>query len=298
MMEKTEDSWVLPLLFPAFCVQGTAAMLFNLLTLICILKNKYLRTGPHLLIGSLTLNDFLHGFSLVIPTIHKSLCLTGFILEMITVAIQFMTYVLMASERRNSLLSLLKNKRKWSMTKTFTLVVTSWILGIGFIVTMILIAEIPPGVECVDIDANIPKWFLNILVGFTLLTSTVTLINYGSIGLMIRSSNHQVTSHMPLTMQQIQRRKSNICVAKMMAMVFGVFFLLYLPVLVTSPLVNLAIPSWFNEIYYSTLIIYQLNFWINPFIYAWRDKQFKKALKALLPKCILTQQMPSKISII
>ena len=263
-------------------------MLFNLLTLICIFKNKYLKTRPHLLIGSLTLNDFLHGFSLILPTIHKSLCLTGFILEMITLAIQLMTYVLMASERRNSLLSLLKNKRKWSMTKNFTLVVTSWILGIGVIVAMTLIAEIPPGVECVDIDANIPKLFLNILVGFTLLTSTLTLINYGSIGLMIRSSNHQVTSHMPFAMQQLQRRISNIRIAKMMAMVFGVFFLLYLPVLVTSPLVNLAIPSWFNEIYYSTVIIYQLNFWINPFIYAWRDERFKKALKALFPKCFFS----------
>ena len=260
-------------------------MLFNLLTLICIFKNKYLRTRPHLLIGSLTLNDFLHGFSLILPTIHKSLCLIGFILDMITVAIQLMTYVLMASERRDSLRSLLKNKRKWSMTKTFTLVVTSWILGIVFIVTMILIAEIPPGVECEDIGANIPKWYLNILVGFILLTSILTVVNYGSIGLMIHSSNHQVTSHMPFTMQQLQRRKSNIRIAKMMAMVFGVFFLLYLPVLVTSPLVNLAFPSWFNEMYYSALIIYQLNFWINPFIYAWRDERFKKALKALLPKC-------------
>ena len=260
-------------------------MLFNLLTLICILKNKYLRTGPYLLIGSLTLNDFLHGFSLILPTIHKSLCLTGFILEMITLAIQLMTYVLMASERRNSLRSLLKNKKRWSMTKTFTLVVTSWILGIGFIVTMILIAEMPPGLECVDIPANIPKWYLNILVGFTLLTSTVTLINYGSIGLMIRSSNHQVTSHMPFTMQQLQKRKSNIRVAKMMAMVFGVFFILYLPVSITSPLINAASPSWFHDMFYTTLIIYQLNFWINPFIYAWRDERFKKALKALLPKC-------------
>ena len=127
--------------------------------------------------------DFLHGFSLV-------LC-------------------------RNSLLSLLKNKRKWSMTKTFTLVVTSWILGIGFTVTMILIAEMPPGVECVNIDANIPTWYMNIFLGFILLTSILTVINYGSIGLMIRSSNHQVTSYMPFTMQQLQRRKSNIRVAKM-----------------------------------------------------------------------------------
>ena len=259
-------------------------MLFNLLTLICIFKNKYLRTRPHLLIGSLTLNDFLHGFSLVLPTIHKSLCLISYILDMITVAIQFMTYVLMASERRNSLRSLLKNKEKWSLTKTFGLVVISWILGIGFIVTMILIAEIPPGVECIDITANIPIWYLNILLGFTLLTSILTLINYGSIGLLIRSSNHQVTSHMPFTMQQLNRRKSNIRIAKMMAMVFGVFFLLYLPVSVISPLVNAASPSWLREMSYSTLIIYQLNFWINPFIYAWKDEQFKKALKTLLPK--------------
>ena len=272
-------------MIPMLSLQGAAAILSNLLTLICVFKYKYLRTSPHILIGSLALNDFLHGFSILLRAVHKSLCLTGYTIDMITTAIQFMTYSLMAFERRQSLHSLLHNKTKWTIKKTLVLVLISWALGIVCVVTMIQIAEIPPGVACEELDRYLPKWYINIFLGFTIFASLLTVINYGSIGLMICSSNHQVTSHMPFTMQQLQRRKSNIRIAKMVAMVFGVFFALYCPVSVTLVLIDAASPAWFRVLYYISPIIYQTNFWINPFIYARRDEKFKKAFKMLLPGC-------------
>ena len=250
------ERWLGYLMIPMFFLQGTGAILSNILTLICVFKYKFLRTSSHILIGSLALNDFLHGFSLLLHAVHKSLCLTGYTIDMITTAIQFMTYSLMAFERRQSLHSLLHNKTKWTIKKTSILVLISWALGIAGMVAMIQIAEIPPGVACEELDANLPKWYVNIFLGVILLTSLLTVINYGSIGLMIRSSNHQGTSNMSLTMQQLHRRKSNIRIAKMMAMVFGVFFVLYCPVTVTSVLIDAASPTWFRILYYISIIFH------------------------------------------
>ena len=275
--------------------QSLAAMSSNLLTLICIARFKYLRTGANLFVASLAVGDFLHGFVVGLGIVlvltgqrAKFLCVVLVALEMISLHAQFINYLLLAAERQHSLHSLIENGKKWSKKTVCILISIGWALCLIWhiiLVSTIMNSDSILGETCLDVEPMIPRWFTYTTYGFILITTSLICATYASIGLMVRKSNRQVTSHMPMAMQQQQRRKTSIRIASMMAMVFGVFVCLYCPFLIAYSLISPTSPPWFRDLAYVTAVIYDANFWINPFIYAWRDVKFKKAFKTILPRC-------------
>ena len=269
-------------------VQAVAAILFNLLTLVCVLKFQYLRTGSYLLTASLAVCDFLHGLIVLVSCINNaSLCLVTYVIEHILILVQLSSFVLLAAERRNSLYCLLKSKAKWTLKRIVILTITKWSFCIIWIVIGVLTGHINHNVPCKGFDQFItPLWHEGLNYALVIVLTVANFMWYGSVGLMIKASNQQVTSHMPLTMMQQQRRKNNIRIASMMAMVFGMFFTLYCPISILSFVVDSSSPFWQVILYDFALIAFDINFWVNPLIYAWRDKKFKKALKTLMPTCL------------
>ena len=272
-----------------------AAMLANLLTLFCIARYKYLRTGPNLILASLAAGDFLHGFigglSVILTVAGQAeliLCTVVVLLEANSLYSQFMNYLLLAADRQNSLRHLVKNKQRWRLKTICILISVVWVsctIWHVIVAALIITKDTFSGQTCQDIEKYFPSWYVGVTVVFVLIMTSLVCATYGSIGLMVRRSNHQVTSNMPVALQQQQRRKTSIRIASMMAMVFGVFVCLYCPILITLLLESPTSPPWFHNLHYVTVVIYDANFWINPFIYAWRDKGFKKAFKTVLPRC-------------
>ena len=139
-------------------VQAAAAILLNLLTLICILKFQYLRTGSYLLTASLAVCDFLHGLIVLIAYINNaSICLVIYAVEHILTLVQLTSFVLLASERRNSLYCLLKGKAKWTLKRLVILTITKWSFCIIWIVIGVLTGHINYYVSCEGFDKIIPS---------------------------------------------------------------------------------------------------------------------------------------------
>ena len=275
--------------------QSIAAMSANLLTLFCIAKYKYLRTWPNLILASLAAGDFLHGFIAGLNTILMEagraeliLCTVVALLEATSLYVQFINYLLLAAERQNSLQHLVKNKQRWRLKTICILVLVGWVsctLWHIIVAALMITNDIFSGQTCEDIEMYLPSWYTSVTVVFILIMTSLICATYGSIGLMVRKSSHQVTSHMPMAMQQEQKRKASVRIASMMALVFGVFVCLYCPFVIAVLVISPTSPPWFHDFYYVTVVIYNLNFWVNPFIYVWRDKKFKKAFKTIFPRC-------------
>ena len=284
--------WAWYLFYSVTGVQAVATMLSNLLTLVSIIKFKYLRTAANVIIASLALSDFLHGLIIILNILALSfwntkqfVCLTLFNFESLTVYVQFITYFLLAAERRISLRSVLKDKPKWTIKKVSALIVCGWgtVITLQTIMTVCSLNRgIPEGTRCEETMKYVPEWFAYTTYVFIPVMSLVIFITYGLVGWMVHTSNNQVTAHLPMNLQQQQRRLSNIKIASMMAMVFGVFFALYCPMIICVILITPTSPMWFYVLFYVTIAIYKINFWVNPFIFAWRDKNFKKAFKTIL----------------
>ena len=69
---------------------------------------------------------------------------------------------------------------------------------------------------------------------------------------------------------------------KMASIILGVYFGTYLPKLIIIPFAKTGAPQWTR---YATSVaqwILHINSWINPWLYAWKNKDFKEAFQKIL----------------
>ena len=77
------------------------------------------------------------------------------------------------------------------------------------------------------------------------------------------------------------RRKKELSVARMLAIVVGIFFLLCSPMYFATLIVKPTSPPWHRGLYYAFILLGDVNFWVNPVIYVWRNKDFRNAIRNL-----------------
>ena len=274
--------------------QSVLAMLFNSLTLLCVVKYKKLRSTASILVSSIALSDFLHALATVVRlllkfvllewSVESKLCITGIVLEAITIMAQLGSFMLLGMERRNSLLARLNRTKKWSPKKVTVLVIVFWLI--------LILWNVTEGI----LDVKYPKektWcavyhFFNIYFAYiplvTFLVATIAcLASYGHIAWIVRMSNHRVAA--AETISQQNQMKRDLRITKMMAMVVGVYFVLYIPFFCIAFNMSRDSPLWYHVIFYLSVLIYDVNFWVNPIIYAWGDLNFRKAFNNLLSGC-------------
>ena len=265
-------------------------MLANLLTLVCVCKFRYLRTPANILVANIAFNDFVHGlvpfliimrFSSSTESAAHGLCMAGLLIQVITTCAGLGCFALLAMERWNGLRAQLNRGKKWSIQRTVILVGCLWMVVIGFYTWLnVQYVSVTNPRNC-TLYEYYPTFSSYVGGVFFILMFLITLIFYGSIAWIAYSSHSQVVEVSSAVQQQLARKK-DMRITRMMAMVCGVFFTLYCPVLLTLMFMSPQSPQWVQDIYYVNVIIYDINFWINPFIYAWRDKNFHKAFCSIL----------------
>ena len=279
-----------------FClrvIQSTAGVLLNLLTLICMVKYKSLRNPAGVLVAILALSDTLHGFviyALPLRNYYNAACIITFVAELLTINVQLLSFCMLGMERRNSLLAQLNATTKWTVKKVrLVMVVGLLLLTTWHVSNMGASLRSSPhydNVICVG-RRYFPAYYRGINISlFWLAVITVTTC-YTSIAGIVLRSHRQVTAHQPITVKQRERRKADLLITKMMAMVVGAFFTLYIPVIISIVFMTESPPFWQHVVHQLAFIIYDVNFWINPVIYAWRNKQFRKAYRSLFSGCRL-----------
>ena len=115
-----------------------------------------------------------------------------------------------------------------------------------------------------------------VMVQFFLLTSCTTFL-YGYVVYTIRKNKVKVsttgtTSHQP----KYQKDVTKLCLS-----IVSVYYICYIPFAMTTTL----LPPRQVHLYttFVTMLIFNNNMWINPCLYAWQNRGFRKALKSLLP---------------
>ena len=289
-----------PLYMVLRAINGVVAILANLLTLVCVCKFRYLRTPANILVANIAFNDLVHSLApfLIIMRFFSStesathgLCLAGILIEVITTFTDLGCFALLAIERWNSLLAQLNRRKKWGMRRIAILVGCLWMLIVGWYTWLnVQYVNATQARNCTLYDYY-PRFSVQVGGIFFVSMSLVIFIFYSRIA-WIAYSSHNQTADVPSAAHQQQARKKDINITRMMAMVCGAFFILYVPAVLTAMFMSPQSPQWQRTVYYATVIIYDINFCINPFIYAWRDKNFRKAfssilsaVQSLLPRC-------------
>ena len=294
-----------PLYMTIRALNGVTAMLANLLTLVCVCKFRYLRTPANILVANIAFNDLVHGLVpfLIIMRFFSStesathvLCQAGIFIELITTSSEVGCFALLAMERWNGLRAQLNRRKKWSIQRTVILVGCLWMILIGWLTMLnVRYVNVTGPKNCTMYDYY-PVFSLYVGGIFFILISLIIFIFYGSIA-WIAYSSHNQTAEVPSAVQIQQGWKKEMRITRMMAMVCGVFFTLYSPAVLTVMFMSSQSPQWLQNLYYVTVIICDVNFWINPLIYAWRDKNFNKAFCSILApvQSLFTRCCPNRM---
>ena len=84
-------------------------------------------------------------------------------------------------------------------------------------------------------------------------------------------------------------------ITKMMAIVFMVYGLFYIPIIITERLTRMYPYSQVNyDLYFIFTVAYTCNSWINPILYAIKDKSYQRGFRKMLPD-FLSRRCNTKI---
>ena len=273
--------------------QGLLAIAGNSLTIACVIRFNTLRTPAHLLIAGLALNDVVHGLTiaLLIPTINlvthwplwRLTCLSLQSLEAMTTLVEFLSFTLLSTERFVALRSKLGlNKCFWSRGFTVSLVILTWAFSYIFLSVLVITTEkLRPGFQC-KMSLIFPPYYMGIGVGCFLLATVTTFILYAQIAKLAWQSQKRRVNPTAGNNQMAINRKKELNIARMLGMVVGVFFLLFSPMFFVTFTVNQNSAPWHRFLYYICILLADANFWINPVIYSWRNKDFRTSFRTLL----------------
>ena len=289
-----EDSVFFKAYYGCRIFQSICAMVLNLVILICMVRYKYLRSSANLLVGGIALTDFLHALAtaVVLPLRflplqwagRSAICLTGMTSEAVTVMLEMVSFAILATERWNSLLAQLNKRKKWTTKQVFIVTLLLWVVICVWTIGVAIFKDIQPaeGMPCV-VDMYFPKYFAYVSMGVFLLSTGTIAYFYMHVACIICSSAQRVAAAAPPTMAQ-QLIKHDLKITKMMAKVVGVFFCLYGPFFFIAFTISKRSPPWHRVLFYVAVLIYDINFWINPIIYAGGNRNFQKAFEDLLPQ--------------
>lgn len=271
-------------------IQGVAAVGFNLITLVCFARYPFLRSSCHILLASLAMADLLHGMtmSVIFPIreFHekwsdaRGKCLSIIAPEGVFVFIQFAMFSLLSIERYLSLKSQLGQAHQLGTPKIRGLVSFSWF---AITIWISLVAFYTPNVaENALCSINtFPSFFRVPSLIYIIISISTTAYFYSKILRIFINVRRQIAAT-SVNSLQVNRGFRQIVGAKIVCTVIGMFFVSYVPLMIMGSMVRYMPSSEIiNFVYYMAVLLVDVNFWINPVIYAWRDKNFKKALDLL-----------------
>jgi len=287
----------------AACIFTVIGVAGNLLTVVALIKCAKLRThATTTFVISLAASDLLFS-SINLPLtasryIHEEWILGDTMCRlypfffygnvgaslMNMVAITLNRYVLISCPGRYS--------KIYSRCNIMLMVAGVWIFSFGLLVPPLLevwgtLGLDPPTFSCTilrDDSGRSPKKFL-FLFGF-LLPCLAIIVCYSAIFYRVRQSRLNVQKHMALTVGDSKdctlmssQRSEDLRMTKMMLIIFLSFLVSFLPLMLVNVIDDeVQIPT-FHVI---ASVLAWMSAVINPFIYAFKNRQYKQAFKKLL----------------
>ncbi len=293
-----------------------SGVLGNALVIACVITSKKLQTFTNCFVLNLSVVDFFvcalfgpvtiyfwaSGCTVVLR--HPTLCIAmgAMIVGLCSVSIlslaciSFNRYLLIVH-------GIITYRKIFNRRYIPLLVASSWLWGNSVL--------IPPflgwgglgyndGKGFCDFDTSLPSTFpyevyvICFSIGIPL---TVTCICYVRIFLIVRKSRIRISQHSSVVNRNEERKKKDLKMTKDLFIIFGMFCLCSTPYALAEFIDHTyeLFPIEFH-IFVSILIVSNSTW--NPFIYAWRNTDFRNAMRRVLTLKIVYEQETSAVSVV
>ncbi|XP_059141813.1 uncharacterized protein LOC131929564 [Physella acuta] len=274
----------------------------NLLVFVSVVRYRRLHTPTNYFITSLAAVDILVSlavpFFVVVEVFHFGgasgpqdvlLCLLPNRVLMMACGVSVLTLATIAYDRHTALVSPLEYINIMTTRKVMTLVTLTWVYS-AFIVWLPLMVgwyDVPTELAPCSSDLLKGKASLLFLVAIFLPSCVAILVCYFRI-FMVARHHAKAIAAMELAVHgrlQVKFMLKDTKYAKTLALVIGVFLALWFPYLIY--IFALTISAIKFNIWLQTYLILLavLNSGINPWIYAFKNNEFRAAFRRMLKEC-------------
>lgn len=293
----------------------------NALTIVAVIKFQYLKSNTNYLITSLACADLTaSAMPLFFTTLHFTkgmaywtyLCLIGEIINIITFLSNIFSILWISVDRYIFITRPLRYDMIVTKARTLLLVVLTWLYVLILTSLGVLLgSKLVHGMPCSyvvllsrDVLIGLEAHFVTITITMTVLYCIIGYVAWGQAkkDRMQNATSASLDSEMCSTSMCVSTiNEDNKCsfpqgnlkeakkqhqhqhmVTKMMSMVLGIYLASYIPSMASAVVLLLyPLPVTFIVHKVST-ILWWTNAWLNPFIYAWKHADFRRAFKTLL----------------
>ena len=276
----------------------------NLLTIIVIIKYNQMRTFTNAFVLTLAIADFSVGLTFMVfraaVMIDQSLktetlfCLFVVFTHQYLLCIQLLSLTAVATERYIAIIHPYKHVYLIVKQRVTTVLDCIWGIPLPIMASFVFFVNKPPELytrkDCSFYNITIEGYKIFILTIFAILWVMLTFI-YSVIFCTAKKhirdiSKYTIKPPVGGCRQALRRLTANIHLAKMLAYVFGFFYISYVPyftvVLISVQYDPETEPYSLETVrLISSKFIYMTSL-INPVTYAWKDKHFRCAFRSLM----------------
>ena len=289
-----------PLYFTLNMIIVVLVYVCNILTIWVVIRNKNLHTVTYTFTVSLSVSDLLIAFILPLCSIlnhtrlilnnteRKYTCLTCKTFTTISTASSLLNLFMLAVDRYISVFYSLKYMTIMRQKRANVMILLSWAYVCIGVIVSIWGFHVWRRNEYCSLVRIVPV-YLYIMIGPLNigLFLIATLVLYGRIFHVAHKQAREIARQTecvrPRNKSGVQNRRE-YRVTKMMGLVLGVFLLCWTPYTVLNTVRGIlrSVPSWYDIMYKLSISLLYANSFMNPIIYAWKNRTFRSAYKKLL----------------
>ena len=265
----------------------------NSLTIYSVAKFKSLRSSTNYLVASLAMSDFVLGLQTPAVIVHNmfvdhhsfiQICLIEKTFTTIGIRGNYINTLWIAIDRFFYIVYPFRYPLWMTISKVLILIVLTWFyLLIETPLLMYFESVLNQGGICSLALVLSPRVYNGYIVPQLLACILGTILCYIAIAIVAYKQSMAIAAlQQPfetLESSTVQRQKK---IAKMMFMVLATYLLSYLPSVAMSAINQKGTSLVTRGIEKVTTLIFLMSTFINPFIYAWKSKEFNKAFKKIL----------------
>ncbi len=277
------------------CVFACLAVGGNLLTICVVFKYANLWTTTNLLVVSLAVCDMANGLFLWPVAFAELLtkqtsqrvivCKVRNFLISIT-AFENVAHVCSISVERFIFLHYpLHYPNVLTMNRMRIWLCTLWLAGLLFGLVLSPTAhDVEPGTLCDFRGQTRKDIYKFIVLPHYAIFSAVTVLLYIKIAILSWKYARKIAASASTSDNSASGyiSKHQLKITKMLGLVLGIYFILYIPTLVTRTSNEKLVQLSTALTYYIIVLVYYINSWVNVFIYGLNSREFRQAYKRIM----------------